>query len=362
MSTEIAKTQQNTALSFRKNVTNYASNLLRGWVGDERASEATGRLAVALSTAAASARKPDDFYNCTQQSIAAVVAISALTGIMVGTGANALAYAIPRRPRQGQPPQLQYQLSHRGIAALASRAKKVLLAVPVSVTDEIKVDDSGDVSFTFRDFDNPPLNEEQLRGVVAVVKDAVTGSILAKQWVSKSVINERRDGSDSYKYALGHDYAKSTDPWHVWYVEMAMKTAMHYAIARGWCVIDDTEALRALNADVQSDVVVQGAMPLRIEEGVDGEQKSTGGKTSRSDIAKSKVAENSAPPTVVDTSGDVAEESSYTFNDLQTKCFDVTSLEEADEIDALIANSLCSPTEKEDLTQILQAWRDQPKA
>ena len=34
-----------------------------------------------------------------------------------------------------------------------------------------------------------------------------------------------------------------------------MKTAMHYAIGRGWCVIDDTEAVRALQADVQSDII-----------------------------------------------------------------------------------------------------------
>jgi hypothetical protein len=41
-----------------------------------------------------------------------------------------------------------------------------------------------------------------------------------------------------------------------------MKTAMHYAIARGWCVIDDTDAQRALSADVESDIIDVESRPL----------------------------------------------------------------------------------------------------
>lgn len=78
---------------------------------------------------------------------------------------------------------------------------------------------------------------------------------------------------------------------------------------------------------------------------------------SRTDAAKKATAKKEESPK------DAKEKpAALSFNDLQARCFDVTSIEEADEIDALIANSLCSPTEKEDLTQILQAWRDQPKA
>src|SRR3990167_6862887 len=62
----------------------------------------------------------------------------------------------------------------------------------------------------------------------------------------KSLIEKRRAMSRSWN-GNGQKYS----PWHNWPVEMAIKTAMHYAIGRGWCVIDDTDAARALNADAE---------------------------------------------------------------------------------------------------------------
>lgn len=253
----IAKPQEtkiSPAANFRRQTTTIASSMLNDWVGPERAKEAAGRLAVALSAAAASAKNPQDFYDCTPQSVAAVIAISALTGIHVGTGAASLAYAIPRRARKGEPPQLQYQLSHRGINALAGRADRVMIPIPIGKNDKIEIDDSGDVTIVSRDFDNPPTNEHELRGIVLVVKIASTGSIIMRQWVAQKIINERRAVSDSFQFAEKNDWAQKTDPWHRWYVEQAMKTAMHYGISRGWCVIDDTEAVRALAADAASDI------------------------------------------------------------------------------------------------------------
>jgi len=66
------------------------------------------------------------------------------------------------------------------------------------------------------------------------------------------LINKRRDDSDSYTCAMkpGNEWAKESDPWHKWPVEMAIKTAMHYSVSRGWCVIDDTSSVRALANDV----------------------------------------------------------------------------------------------------------------
>lgn len=255
---------------FRQRSTQIAGVLLRDWVGEERAREATGRIATALSASAAAAKNPQDFYDCTPQSIAKVIAISALTGIMVSTGQAALAYAIPRRPRKGEPPQLQYQLSHRGVAALAKRANLVLIAVPISIRDRVEVDDNSEVIVTERDFDNPPLSEEDLRGVLILVKSAATGICLAKGFVAKSVINVRRQQSDSYRFAEDpkNAWARDSSPWHKWYVEQSMKTAMHYSINRGWCVIDDTEAVRALQADAEGDfqnIVVEADDKTRTE-------------------------------------------------------------------------------------------------
>lgn len=264
-SEEKSEERRVTAGDFRNRSIHIASALLREWVGEERAREATGRIATAISASAAAARNPQDFYDCTPQSVAKVIAISALTGIMVGTGQGALAYAIPRRPRKEDLPQLQYQLSHRGIAALAKRAGLTLIAYPISVNDEVETDQSGELIVTRRDFDNPPVNEEELRGVLVLVK-TMTGDVLSRAFVAKRIINIRRLQSDSYRYAEQpkNAWAKESSPWHKWYVEMAMKTAMHYSINRGWCVIDDTEAVRALSVDAEGDFTEPTAL---IEDG-----------------------------------------------------------------------------------------------
>lgn len=260
--------KQSPAAAFRARATQLSNNLLKDWVGEERAMEATGRIATALSASAAAAKNPEDFYNCTPQSVAKVIAIAALTGIMPSTGAGALAYAIPRRPRKDEAPQLQYQLSHRGLNALANRAGMHMMAIPISYTDEIEVSESGDVTVISRDLDNPPTEMEELRGVVIVGKRTQSGIVLFRGFVAKKVIDERMKGSDSYKYAENQkgDWAKEQSTWHKWYVEMAMKTAMHYSIARGWCIIDDTESVKALQADIESDydtlTVASTAMPV----------------------------------------------------------------------------------------------------
>ena len=240
--------------SFALTTKNIAVKILSEWVGEARAQEAIGRIATAINTSAASAKNPADFYACTPASIGKVVAISALTGIMVGTGQGALAYAIPRRPRKNEPPQLQFQLSHRGVAALAKRAGFSLVAHPIHVNDTLSMDENSEVQVVKRDFDNPPMTEADLRGVLVVVKSIQTGVCVAKGFVAKSLINQRRDKSDSYRYAelSKESWAKDNSTWHQWYVEMAMKTAMHYAINRGWCVVDDTEAVRALSVDSEA--------------------------------------------------------------------------------------------------------------
>ena len=265
MSNAIAKTTSNTpaktpartpARAFRDSVTSMAESLLTDWVGPARAAEATGRVASALSAAAASAKDPSHFYNSTPQSVGAVIAIAALTGIMPSAGANALAYAVPRSPRRGEPPMLQYSLSHRGLNALARRCGLMMIATPVSVSDTIRVTEGGEVEIAERDLDDPPTTLDELRGVVVAVKDIETGVVLTSGWMPKKLILERKNMSQSASSQYG--------PWSNWPVEMAIKTAMHYAISRGWCVIDDTEAVRALAMDVEAEMRTVEADAVRV--------------------------------------------------------------------------------------------------
>lgn len=243
------------AVQFRMQAMQIANTMMSDWLGTDRAKEAAGRLSVALSAARASSKNPADFDSCTPESVGRVIALCSLTNIMPGTGAGALAYVIPRKV--GNVQQLNYQLSHRGINALANRAGMHMIAIPIGFDDEIRVDPDGSCVIVSQDFDNPPTSIEDLRGVVLVVKSLTTGQVIHSGFVAKKLILDRRDTSDGWKYAEkpGKEYAKETDPWHRWPVEQAQKTAMHYAVGRGWCVIDDTESSLAIAADVKSDVV-----------------------------------------------------------------------------------------------------------
>ena len=139
MSNAISNQQKKTspALAYRRQASALAKGILTDWVGEDRAAEASGRISAALSAAAASAKKPEEFYACTPQSVATCVAVSALTGVMPSTGATSLAYLIPRRARKGEPPQLTYQLSHRGLNALARRSGQTMIAIPIGLDDRI---------------------------------------------------------------------------------------------------------------------------------------------------------------------------------------------------------------------------------
>lgn len=237
--------------------TQIAGSMLREWVGEERAAEATGRMSAALAASAAAARNPNDFYQCTPESIGQCIAIAALTEIMPGTGAASLAYVVPQRPRKNEPPQLQFMFSHRGLNALARRTGQTMIGVPISHSDTLEFDSAGDVRVVSRDIDNPPTEEKDLRGIMVIVRELTNGQTICKQWVPKKIIDQRR--------AVSRAGTSEYGPWTKWYVEMAMKTAMHYAISRGWCVIDDAAATRALSAEQTQDLRVAQQQQPSIE-------------------------------------------------------------------------------------------------
>lgn len=262
MSTMTEQKKTVPAVQYRQMATKISMSLLIDWVGEERAKEAAGRISAAFAAAAASARNPNDLYDCTPDSIGRCIAIAALTEIMPGTGSTALAYLVPRRPRKGERPQLQYQLSHRGLNALAKRTGMMMIAVPIGRHDRLDFTEDGDVRVISRDIDNPPTSEEDLRGVMVLVRELKNGATICRGWVPVSLINVRRESSDAYQFAKRTAWAQESDAWHKWYVEMAIKTAMHYAISRGWCVIDDAAAVRAISIDQERDYS-QLAPPLQ---------------------------------------------------------------------------------------------------
>lgn len=292
-------------MAFRQLATRMAGELLTNWVGEDRAGEAIGRIATALSASAAAAKKPEDFYSCTPGSIATCVAIAALTGIMPGHGSTALAYLIPRSPRRGEQKQLGFSFSHRGLNALARRSGQMMKAVPIGFSDRVAISPDGDVDVQSIDLDNPPTEFDDLRGIVVVVKN-IDGTVMARGWVPRILIEKRRDSSDSYVFACkpGNEWAKDSDPWHQWPVEMAMKTAMHYAIGRGWCVIDDTSSVRALASDVTVQAVTIDGHALPAPKGLDDLTDKLESDTAPPATDKEAGVQDDLPDTSYEASGD----------------------------------------------------------
>jgi recombinational DNA repair protein RecT len=229
MTNEIVETKQ-----FKALVLASATKLLEDWGG----TEAKNRIALAFLNAALAAKNPQDFYECSVESIGTCIAIAAMTNLSPGSGPASPAYLIPRRSRKGEKPQLTFNLSHRGIITLARRAGTVVVPLPVGYKDLLEFAE-GEISSFLPSPDEPPTTWEELRGVVLVIKD-LQGTTLMRGWVPKKLIEIRRGFSDSWKYGeknKGQSWGGSSI-WHQWPVELAMKTALHYAVGRGWISFD----------------------------------------------------------------------------------------------------------------------------
>lgn len=198
------------ATQFRDDVARLATEFLTSIVPAERVAEATGRLALAIRQAAVANPK---VYECTRQSIAQAVAMSALTGLQPG-GVKPDVYLIPRKG------ELQWQVSARGLQKLAARAGWVrMVAQVVHLEDEYRVTLGSDDRIEHVPCGKYPTSLDEVRAVY--------------------VIGQHRDG---YKVCVDvpmgaimarKKKSQSGNVWSEWPLEMAQKTAVTYAISRG---------------------------------------------------------------------------------------------------------------------------------
>jgi len=212
------------ALRFRGIVESKATEFLQGMIGSDAGNEAAGRVALAFRQAA---QADDKLYACDPASVAQAVALSAITGLMPG-GPLPDVYLLPRGN------QLQWQVSHRGFARLAARSGIRLRTKAVFESDEFNVREGTDPELKH----TPDLNADQswdtLRAVYVVAhypngeRDFVV--------IRKADIEKRRENSDSFRRS------GSRSVWGKWPIEMALKTGIRYAIARGLVPMDDNSA------------------------------------------------------------------------------------------------------------------------
>ncbi len=206
-------------IEFKKYVADKASRAMVALLGSQQGRRAGARIALAFAQAAQAAKRPDDLYRCSGESIAGCIATAAETGIYPG-GPHPKAYLIPRGGA------LQYEITHRGIAVLAQRAGYGLRPIPVHIDDPILSVQFGEVIEHEADPDRHPQSLDDLRGVYVCMTRLSDGANMGRPWIPVSVLRTRAE-------------SRQAGPvWRQWPVEMAMKTAIKYAVARGMLVID----------------------------------------------------------------------------------------------------------------------------
>lgn len=203
-----------------------AERLLADLLGGPEAKQAASRLSTTLRQIAAS---NPAIYECEPASVAECVALSALSGLNPG-GPLPLVYVLPRKIKGVQ--RLQWMISWRGLSELARRSGYQVRATAVHVHDAFEVTMGLSPDLQHKPCDEyPPRAWEDLRGVYVVATEISTGRIVGFEWVARSVIEDRRAKSDSWRSGYG--------PWKEWPMEMALKTGLRYAISRGLVSIDD---------------------------------------------------------------------------------------------------------------------------
>lgn len=211
------------AAQFLKTTESFAQRTLTSMLGEEEGKKRAAQFAATFS--AASAANPD-IQACSAQSVAAAMVSSIITGILPGGPAPGC-YLIPKSGA------LQWWLNHRGMIALAKRAGQRIQVRPIFPGDVFDAyDDENGVHFKYEN-KHPPESEEYkfLIEVVVIVRDE-SGALLDLHRCSKGYIEDCRK-------------VKGVGPvWNTWPLEMAYKTAIKSAVARGVITLTADSATR----------------------------------------------------------------------------------------------------------------------
>ena len=237
--------------TFRQRVERIAGAALREALPPKQVAQAVARVSLAFATAHRTARDPSALEACTDASIGACVALSALTGLMPG-GSHALVYLVPQSARRGEAPELQWRPTHRGYAALAIEdAGLVLLPVAVYESDELEVS-FGEVSH------HVSLDEQagDVVGVYVTIRRAADGVVLSRPWIPRATIEKIRKTSR----------AGNRGPWGTHYEEMALAASIRWCHGRGMIPSSSTRLQQAMveEVSVEASQITAVERPQRI--------------------------------------------------------------------------------------------------
>jgi len=221
---------------FKIHVARTAQKAMVAIMGTASGKRAGARVALAFAEAASRARDPMALYKCSGESIAACIATACETGLMPG-GPYPKAYLVPRGG------QLNFEITHRGIAVVAQRAGCALRAIPVRADEDVTIS-FGEVTEHDANPDAYPTDLNDLRGIYVSMTRLKDGANMGRPWVPVSVIKLRAE-------------SRQAGPvWKQWPIEMAQKTAIKYCVARGMLVIDSDDLDIAMSAEPVYDTSV----------------------------------------------------------------------------------------------------------
>lgn len=233
---------------FFGRVSAMANRQLSAILGSDKGKQAAYKIAMAMLSAMRTSKTPRTFLDVTETSIADCIATSYETGLHPG-GPNAVVYLVPQAPRQGAQPELQWRITHRGLAILAARAGFGILAVPVSKTDRLVVS-FGEAIEHESDPAAWPETLADLQGCILVVRRISDGIVIARPWMPLAAIDQRRKK------------ARDQNVWNEWPIEQAQKTVIKWAFARGYVPVDSIELREALSADTKGEIIDVAAQTM----------------------------------------------------------------------------------------------------
>lgn len=241
---------------FAARVSGTANRQLGAILGTEAGKRAAHTITMAMLSAMRTSRDPSAFLKVTEASVADCVATSYDTGLNPG-GPNPSVYLVPQAPRKGAQPELQWRITHRGLAILASRAGFGILAVPVAKTDHLKVA-FGEAIEHEADPAAWPQRLGDLQGCILVVRRISDGQVIARPWMPLAAIAKRKD------------VGRGGDVWSDWPIEQAQKTVIKWGFARGYVPVDSPELQSAMTADGKDDYIDTTAVSLGTEGAMSG--------------------------------------------------------------------------------------------
>lgn len=254
-----------------------ADRLLRQLLGDEAGQRAAARVAIAYQTLVARTPRVAD---CSPQSIVQAVAMSAMTGLYPA-GVSPGCYVIPRESRYQVDGEwrsrldLHWQVSAVGLRQLARAAGYDVTPVIVYEGDTIahadgSLDELSPVPPRLIRGAPPELPHDadpldSIAGVVVVARHVATMAAVGWMWVPCHVIRARRRVSDAYTRGVrrGATDRDRASPWFAWPEEMAMKTAVRYALTGARAIVPVADTVFQLALEAEHDVAAEPEQPAQ---------------------------------------------------------------------------------------------------